>query len=80
MCINTTIEQLKGLLSFFKTYRENRFENVFSFAKKFASEKDVGPKFGEKRTSCKKKLIKILRMKLLNHIKTHLELIIFYIW
>jgi len=55
MCINTTIEQLKGLLSFFKTYRENRFENVFSFAKKFASEKDVGPKFGEKRTSCKKK-------------------------
>ena len=55
MFINMAIEQLKCLLSFFETHRENRFENVFSFAKKFASEKDVGPKFGEKRTSCKKK-------------------------
>jgi len=29
MCINMAIEQLKGLLSPFETYRENRFENAF---------------------------------------------------
>jgi len=33
MCINMVIEQLKGLLSFFETYRENRFENAFFFQK-----------------------------------------------
>jgi len=34
MCINMTIEQLKGLLSFFETYIENGFGNAFIFAKK----------------------------------------------
>ena len=29
MCINMVIEQLKGLLSPFETYRENGFENAF---------------------------------------------------
>jgi len=33
MCINMVIEQLKGLLSFFETYREKGFENAFIFAK-----------------------------------------------
>jgi len=55
MCINMAIEQLKGLLSFFETYRENGFENVFISAKEIASEMDVEPKFREKRTSRKKK-------------------------
>ena len=55
MCINMTIEQLKGLLSFFETYRENGFENEFISAKEIASEMDVEPKFREKRTSRKKK-------------------------
>jgi len=32
-----------------------------------------------KRTNRKKNLMKILRMKLLNYLKSHLELIIFYI-
>jgi len=80
MCINMAIEQLKGLLSFFETYRENGFENAFISAKEIASEMDVEPKFHEKRTSGKKNnLMKILRMKLLNHLKSSLELIIFYI-
>jgi len=38
------IEQLKCLLSFFETHRENRFENVFIFAKEIPSEMDVEPK------------------------------------
>jgi len=80
MCINMAIEQLKGLLSFFETYRENGFENAFISAKEIASEMDVEPKFHEKRTSGKKNnLMKILRMKLLNHLKSSLKLIIFYI-
>jgi len=33
MCISMVIEQLKGLLSFFETYRENGFENAFISAK-----------------------------------------------
>jgi len=54
MCINKVIEQLKGLLQFFETYRENGFENAFIYAKEIASEMDVEPKFREKITSCRK--------------------------
>jgi len=80
MCINMVIAQLKGLLSFFETHRENGFENAFISAKEIASKMDVEPKFREKRTRRKKNnLMKILRMKLLNHLKSHLEFIIFYI-
>jgi len=46
-----TIEQLKGLLSFFETYRENGFENIFISTKEISSEMDVEPKFREKRTT-----------------------------
>jgi len=49
MCINMVIEQLKGLLSFFETYRENGFENAFIFVKEIAFEMDVEPKFHEKK-------------------------------
>ena len=59
MCINMVIEQLKGLLSLFETYRENGFENAFIWNWFWNGWK------------------KILRMKLLNHLKSHLELIIF---
>jgi len=80
MCINMAIEQLKGLLSFSETYRENRFENAFISAKEILSEMNVEPKFSEKKNQSKKNnLMKILRMKLLNHFKSHLKLIIFYI-
>ena len=64
MCINMAIEQLKGLIS----------------ANEIASEMDVEPKFRVKKEPVvKKNLMKILRMKLLNHLQSHLELIIFYI-
>jgi len=46
MCINMTMKQLKIFISFFETYRENRFKNTFRM--------DIEPKFCGKKTSRKK--------------------------
>jgi len=54
MCISMSIEQLKGLFSFYEIHRENGFENAYISAKEIASKMDVEPKFREKKKSRKK--------------------------
>ncbi|CAI8619728.1 unnamed protein product [Vicia faba] len=49
MSIDVAIEQLKGLISFFKKYKEYGFENTIISAKEIATEMDIEPKFREKR-------------------------------
>ncbi|KAH1249266.1 hypothetical protein GmHk_05G012662 [Glycine max] len=55
MCIDETIEQLKGLLSFFEKHRENGYENALISTKEIAFEMDIEPKFYEKRINRRKK-------------------------
>jgi len=42
------LEQLKCIILFFETYRENRFKNTFILVKEITSEMDVESKFCEK--------------------------------
>jgi len=82
MCINMTIEQLKSLLSFSKHIEKMNLKIHFISAKEIISEIDVEmnvePKFFEERR--KNHWMKILKMKFWNHLKSHLELIIFFIY
>ncbi|XP_022856014.1 zinc finger MYM-type protein 1-like [Olea europaea var. sylvestris] len=49
MHIDVAIDHLKGLISFFKGYREFGFESAMVDAKKIASELEIEPIFREKR-------------------------------
>ena len=55
MHIEIAIDQLKGLLTYFKNYRENGFTCAMISAKEIANEMDVEPKFREKRVIRRKK-------------------------
>ena len=48
MQIDVTINQLKGLTSFFENYRENGFVSAMISAKEIANEMEIEPKFHEK--------------------------------
>ena len=47
MHINVTIDQLKGLISYFKEYRENGFTYAMNSSKKIASKMEIEPIFRE---------------------------------
>ncbi|XP_022893954.1 uncharacterized protein LOC111408425 [Olea europaea var. sylvestris] len=53
--IDVAIDHLKGLISFFKSYRETGFESAVIDAKKIASELDIESIFREKRVIRRKK-------------------------
>ncbi|XP_022897762.1 uncharacterized protein LOC111411468 [Olea europaea var. sylvestris] len=53
--IDVAIDHLKGLISFFKSYRETRFESAVIDAKEIANELDIELIFREKRVICRKK-------------------------
>ncbi|XP_022871000.1 zinc finger MYM-type protein 1-like [Olea europaea var. sylvestris] len=53
--IDVAIDHLKGLISFFKSYRETGFESAVIDAKEIASELDIEPIFREKRVIRRKK-------------------------
>ncbi|XP_022889113.1 zinc finger MYM-type protein 1-like [Olea europaea var. sylvestris] len=53
--IDVVIDHLKGLISFFKSYREIGFESAVIDAKEIASELDIEPIFREKRVIRRKK-------------------------
>ena len=55
MLIDIAIESVKGLLSFFKKYRETGFSKALEVAKKFAVEMDIHPEFRTKRKIKRKK-------------------------
>ncbi|XP_021861463.2 uncharacterized protein [Spinacia oleracea] len=47
--IDTAISEIKGLISFFKKYRDNGFSNVMDTAKKLAIELGIDPVFPQRR-------------------------------
>ena len=49
MHIDVAIDQLKGLISYFKGYRENGFTSVMNSSKKIALEMEIEPVFRQKR-------------------------------
>ncbi|XP_022880585.1 zinc finger MYM-type protein 1-like [Olea europaea var. sylvestris] len=53
--IDVAIDHLKGLISFFKSYRETGFESAVIDAKEIASELNIEPIFREKRVIRRKK-------------------------
>uniref|UniRef100_A0A8R7V3Z2 HAT C-terminal dimerisation domain-containing protein n=1 Tax=Triticum urartu TaxID=4572 RepID=A0A8R7V3Z2_TRIUA len=55
MLIDIAIESVKGLLSFFKKYRETGFSKALEVAKKIAVEMDIHPEFRTKRKIKRKK-------------------------
>jgi hypothetical protein len=55
MHIDVAIDHLKGLISFFKSYRETGFESAMVDAKEIASKLEIEPIFREKRVIHRKK-------------------------
>ena len=55
MHIDIAIDQLKGLISYFKEYRENGFTSAMNSSKKVALEMEIEPVFREKRIIHRKK-------------------------
>jgi hypothetical protein len=55
MHIDVAIDQLKGLISYFKTYRENGFASVMISSKEIATIMEIEHVFCEKRVSRRKK-------------------------
>ena len=57
MHIDIAIGQLKGLLHYLKTYRENGFVYALSSSKELAIEMKIEPTFREKRIIRREKII-----------------------
>ncbi|XP_070014487.1 uncharacterized protein [Nicotiana sylvestris] len=55
MHINVVIDQLKGLISFFNKYREERFATAMISAKEIAFEMNIEPEFRKKHVISRKK-------------------------
>ena len=54
MCIESTIQQIEGIRTYFQTYRNEGFASSLNIAKEIASELDVEPSFPVKRRASKK--------------------------
>ena len=55
MLIDIAMEKIKGLISFFKEYRETGFENALQSAKEIAFEMNIDPIFPQRREIRRKK-------------------------
>ena len=55
MHIDFAIDQLKGLISFLKKYREYGFTSAMILSKEIATKMEIEPIFCEKRIICRKK-------------------------
>ena len=55
MHIDVAIDQLKGLMSFFKNYREDGFTFAMNSSKEIATKMEIEPIFREKRIIHRKK-------------------------
>ena len=55
MHIDVAIDQLKGLISYFKGYRENGFISTMNSSKKIVLKLEIEPVFCEKRIIHRKK-------------------------
>jgi hypothetical protein len=80
MHIDVAIDQLKGLISYFKTYRENGFASAMISSKEIATIIEIEYIFHEKHVSRRKKqLMRMLMTRQHNLLKNLLELITSYI-
>jgi hypothetical protein len=55
MCIASAMQQIKGIMDYFETYRNDGFESSMIIAKEIASELGVQPSFPKKRRGLRKK-------------------------
>lgn len=55
MCIDVTLKQIEGAISFFKKYRNDGFTSSVNIAKSIASDMDIDPIFPVKRHVIRKK-------------------------
>ena len=51
------VDKLKGIISYFKGYRENEFTFFYEFNSKIAYEMEIEPIFCEKRIIHRKKIV-----------------------
>jgi hypothetical protein len=81
MHINVAIDQLKGVISYFKAYRETRYTSAMISSKEIAIIMEIEHIFCEKHIIHKKKngLMRILMTRQHNLLKNLLELIASYI-
>jgi len=55
MCIDSAMRQIKGIMDYFETYRNDGFASSMVIAKEIASEIGVEPSFPVKRRALRKK-------------------------
>jgi hypothetical protein len=55
MCIDATLNQIEGTMSYFQTYRNEGFHNSLVISKEIAEEMGVQPSFPIKRRASRKK-------------------------
>jgi hypothetical protein len=55
MCINSTLQQIEGIMDFFDNYRNNGFATSLTIAKRIASDMGIEPSFPIKRQVTRKK-------------------------
>ena len=55
ICMDDTLKQIEGIISYFQKYRNEGFQSSIEVAKAIASDMDIEPKFPTKRQSKRKK-------------------------
>ncbi|KAG2597559.1 hypothetical protein PVAP13_5KG132507 [Panicum virgatum] len=55
VCMDTTLKQIEGVISYFQKYRVEGFDSSIEVAKAIAADMDIEPKFPTKRQSKRKK-------------------------
>jgi hypothetical protein len=55
VCMDATLKQIEGVISYFQKYRDEGFESSIEVAKGIASDMDIEPKFPTKRQGKRKK-------------------------
>ena len=55
ICMDDTLKQIEGIISYFQKYRNEGFHSSIEAAKAIASDMDIEPKFPTKRQSKRKK-------------------------
>ena len=55
VCMDATLKQIEGIISYFEKYRNKGFDSSIEIAKAIASDMDIEPIFPKKRQGKRKK-------------------------
>ena len=55
MCLDTTLKQIEGVISYFQKFRNEGFDSSIEIAKAIASDMDIEPTFPIKRQGKRKR-------------------------